>query len=143
MRVKRAHKKSAQRSIIYLTFLLLFSLPIIIFGLAQDDFDIRRRAFDDLELSKDNPCLISLPNVNPYTLEVNKTVTIQVDAKLEEEGIAQLQVFDSNGETVYQEQFQGSPVSDSKDTLCTYSVVDWKANPYKENIPGFGNVSPV
>jgi len=110
MRVKRAHKKSAQRSIIYLTFLLLFSLPIIIFGLAQDDFDIRRRAFDDLELSKDNPCLISLPNVNPYTLEVNKTVTIQVDAKLEDEGISQLKVFDSNGEIVHQEAFQGSPI---------------------------------
>ncbi len=110
MRSKSAHKKYAQRSIIYLTFFLLLSIPVILFGLTQDDFDTRRRAFDDLELSEENPCLISLPNVNPYSLEIDKTVTIQIDAKLKDQGISQLQIFNSLGEVIYQEDFQDSPI---------------------------------
>jgi hypothetical protein len=110
MQVKSAHKKHAQRSIIYLTFFLLLSIPVILFGLAQDDFDTRRKAFDDLQLSEENPCLISLPNVNPYTLEVDKTVTIQADAKLQDEGISQLQIFDSDETTIYEEDFEDSPI---------------------------------
>lgn len=110
MRSKSAHKKHAQRSIIYLTFFLLLSIPVILFGITQDDFDTRKRAFDDLELSEENPCLISLPNVNPYSLEIDKTVTIQVDAKLKDQGISQLQIFDPLGEVIYEEDFPNSPV---------------------------------
>jgi uncharacterized protein YaiI (UPF0178 family) len=110
MRLKSAHKKHAQRSVIYLTFLLLLSIPIILFGLAQDDFDTRRDAFDDLELSEENPCLISFPNVNPYSLEVDKTVTVQVDAELQNQGIEQLQIFNSLGEEIYKEEFEEAPV---------------------------------
>jgi hypothetical protein len=95
---------------IYLTFFLVLSIPIILFGLAQDDFDTRRKAFDDLQLSEENPCLISLPNVNPYSLEVDKTVTVQVDADLQDIGIEQLQIFNSVGEEIYQESFKGSPI---------------------------------
>ena len=110
MRSKSAPKKYAQRSIIYLTFFLLFSIPVILFGLTQDDFDTRKRAFDDLELSEENPCLISLPNVNPYSLEINKTVTVQVDANLKDQGISQLQISNSLGEVIYEEEFQDSPI---------------------------------
>ena len=41
------------------------------------------------------------------------------------------------------QQFQGTSVSDSKDALRPYPVVDWQANPYKRNITGFGNIFPI
>ena len=64
----KAPRKSAQVSVIYLTFFLLFSIPIVVFGILNGSFDIRNRAFEDLDVSEENPCIISLPNVNPYTL---------------------------------------------------------------------------
>lgn len=109
MSVKSAHQKRAQRSIMYLTFFLLLSIPLMLFGIAQDDFDIRRDAFEDLQLSEENPCLISLPNVNPYSLEIGKTVTVQVDAMLQDHGILGLEILDQE-EIVYEESFEGSPL---------------------------------
>jgi hypothetical protein len=95
---------------IYLTFLLLLSIPLTIFGLTQDDFDLRERAFEDLELSKEHPCLISFPNVNPYSLQVGETVTVQVDAKLEDKAISELRVKDGDENLVHQEIFANSPI---------------------------------
>lgn len=109
MSVKSAHQKRAQRSIIYLTFFLLLSIPLMLFGIAQDDFDIRREAFEDLQLSEENPCLISLPNVNPYSLEIDKTVTVQVDAMMKDHGILRLKILDQE-EIVHEESFEGSPL---------------------------------
>jgi hypothetical protein len=110
MREKSAPKKRAQLSMIYLTFLLLLSIPLTIFGLTQDDFDLRERAFDDLELSEEHPCLISFPNVNPYSLQVGETVMVQVDSKLKDTGISGLSVSDGEGNLVHQESFTGSPI---------------------------------
>lgn len=110
MQIRNAQKKSAQRNVIYLTFFLLLSIPLVVFGLQGSNFDIRNRAFEDLELSEENPCLISLPNVNPYTLEVGKTVKIQIDAKLKDAGIAKLQMTDSLGNSIHQESFENSPI---------------------------------
>ncbi|KUK67588.1 MAG: seg [candidate division WS6 bacterium 36_33] len=110
MREKSAPKKHAQLSMIYLTFLLLLSIPLTIFGLTQDDFDLRERAFDDLELSEEHPCLISFPNVNPYSLQVGETVMVQVDSKLKDTGISGLRVSDGEGNLVHQESFTGSPI---------------------------------
>ncbi|MDD4382063.1 MAG: hypothetical protein PHE21_01820 [Candidatus Dojkabacteria bacterium] len=110
MQIKNAQRKSAQRNIIYLTFFLLLSIPLVVFGLQGSNFDIRNKAFEDLELNEENPCLISLPNVNPYTLEVGKTVKIQIDAKLEDAGIAKLQMTDSFGNSIYQESFENAPI---------------------------------
>jgi hypothetical protein len=105
-----APKQYAQRSIIYLTFFLLLSIPLVLYGVAQENFDTRRKAFDELELSPEHPCIISLPNVNPYSLEVGKTVTVQVDARLEDSIISGLEIYDSTGETIYQEDFDTSPI---------------------------------
>jgi hypothetical protein len=110
MREKSAPKKRAQLSVIYLTFLLLLSIPLTIFSLTQDDFDFRGRAFDDLELSKEHPCLISFPNVNPYSLQVGKTVTVQVDAMLEDKAISELSVTDGEGNLVHKESFNNAPI---------------------------------
>jgi len=67
-----APRKSEQRTIINISFFVLLSIPLVVFGLLQDSFDTRNKAFDELELSDENPCVISLPHVNPYTLEVGK-----------------------------------------------------------------------
>lgn len=110
MREKSAPKKRVQLSMIYLTFLLLLSIPLTIFGLTQDDFDLRERAFEDLELSEKHPCLISFPNVNPYSLQVGETVMVQVDSKLKDTGISGLSVSDGEGNLIHQESFTGSPI---------------------------------
>lgn len=106
----KAPKKSAQISIIYLTFFLLLSIPLVVFGVLNGSFDIRNRAFDDLEVSEENPCIISLPNVNPYTLEIGRTVTIQVDAKLSNAIISELSITDSSGNSIYNEKFENAPI---------------------------------
>ncbi len=110
MRERSAPKKRAQLSMIYLTFLLLLSIPLTIFGLTQDDFDLRERAFDDLQLSKEHPCLISFPNVNPYSLQVGETVTVQIDAKLDDKAISELRVMDGESNLVYEELFSNAPI---------------------------------
>ena len=110
MREKSAPKKRAQLSMIYLTFLLLLSIPLTIFGLTQDNFDLRERAFDDLELSKEHPCLISFPNVNPYSLQIGETVTVQVDARLVDKAISELRITDGEGNLVHEESFSNAPI---------------------------------
>lgn len=107
---RKAPKKSEQKAIINLTFFILLSIPLVVFGLLQNNFDTRNRAFDDLELSEENPCIISLPHVNPYTLEVGKTVTIQVDAKLTNSGITGLEIQDSSGLLIHQDTFENTPL---------------------------------
>ncbi|MHC1716518.1 MAG: hypothetical protein AB9915_01300 [Candidatus Dojkabacteria bacterium] len=107
---RNAPRKSEQKAIITISFFVLLSIPLVIFGLLQDNFDTRNRAYDELELSDENPCIISLPHVNPYTLEVGKTITIQVDAKLTNSGISGLEIVDSTGVLIHQESFEGFPV---------------------------------
>ena len=106
----KAPRKSTQISVIYLTFFLLLSIPLVVYGVLNGSFDIRNRAFDDLEVSEENPCIISLPNVNPYTLEVGRPVTIQVDAKLSNAIISELNITDSSGNSIYTEKFDNSPI---------------------------------
>lgn len=106
----KAPRKSAQISVIYLTFFLLLSIPLVVFGILNGSFDIRNRAFEDLDVSEENPCIISLPNVNPYTLEVGRAVTIQVDAKLSNAIISELNITDSSGNSIYSEKFDNAPI---------------------------------
>jgi len=106
----KAPRKSAQISVIYLTFFLLLSIPLVVYGILNGSFDIRNRAFDDLEVSEENPCIISLPNVNPYTLEVGRPITIQVDAKLSNAIISELNITDSSGNSIYTEKFDNAPL---------------------------------
>lgn len=105
-----APKQQKQRSVIYLTFFILFSIPVLLYGLAQSNFDIRNRAFDNLKLSEQHPCIISLPNVNPYSLAVGETVLIQVDARLDTNTISKLQLNDSSGNVIYEEEYDNAPI---------------------------------
>lgn len=104
------NKKSSQVSVIVGSLFLLLSLPLVIYGLFQQSFDIRNRAYDMLELSEKNPCIISFPNVNPYSLEVGKSIRIQVDAKFSNSGIKRLEVSNSEGKILHTEEFPDSPL---------------------------------
>lgn len=104
------NKKSSQVSVIVGSLFLLLSLPLVIYGLFQQSFDIRNRAYDMLELSEKNPCIISFPNVNPYSLEVGKSIRIQVDAKFSNSGIKKLEVSNSEGKILHTEEFPDSPL---------------------------------
>ena len=107
---KLRNKKSSQTSVIIASLLLLLSLPLLVYGLFQKSFDIRNRAYDMLELSEKNPCLISFPNVNPYSLEVGKAIRVQVDAKFSNSGIRKLEISDPTGKSIYVEEFDDSPL---------------------------------
>jgi len=107
---KLRNKKSSQTSVIIASLLLLLSLPLLVYGLFQKSFDIRNRAYDMLELSEKNPCLISFPNVNPYSLEVGKAIRVQVDAKFSNSGIRKLEISDPTGKNIYTEEFDDSPL---------------------------------
>jgi len=89
----------------------LLSIPLVTWGVINGSFDIRNMAFDSVTVSEENPCVISLPNVNPYTLEVGKEITIQVDATLKDAGIASLKITDSTGNIIHTEEFAKSPTS--------------------------------
>ncbi len=105
-----APKKSNQSFVIKITFFVLFSIPLIIYGTRQGSLDTRNKAFDELELSEENPCIISIPNVNPYSLEVGKTIRVMVNAKFEDAGIESLQITDSSGLNIYKETFTTAPM---------------------------------
>ena len=111
MSLKIAPIKKRQRSIL-LTFLLLLTLPVFVFSLLENkSFDIRNRAFEEVELSKTNPCIIAFPNINPYTIEVNNTVRLQVDALSETYGIKSITISDGVGSTIFTKTYENTNIS--------------------------------
>jgi len=107
---KYKSKKEKKALFLIITLLLFLSLPIMAYSLLERNLDTRSKAFDRLELSDNNPCIISLPNVNPYSLEVGKSVRIQIDAKYTNAGIQKLLIMDSSGAEIYSEEFPESPL---------------------------------
>jgi len=122
MKITKAPRKSKSLFVIYSTFFLLCSIPLVTWGIINGSFDIRNMAFDSITVSDENPCAISLPNVNPYTLEVGKAITIQVDAQLKDAGIESLVISDSTGTVIHKESFEKSP---------TYIATSFKYTPFK------------
>lgn len=103
--------KRNQRSIL-LTFLLILTLPIFIFTLLENNsFDFRNRAFEEIELSSLNPCIITFPNVNPYTIQVNSTVRIQVDGISDSSAIKDLTITDGSGNTLFTKSYEDTITS--------------------------------
>ena len=102
----KAPRKSAQRIVIFFSFFLLLSIPLVIMGLSQDSLDIRNRAYEDITVSEENPCVISFPYVNPYSLEAGKTFTVQVEAETTLADITTLKITDSSGNSIYTENFE-------------------------------------
>ncbi len=110
MNLKTAPKISKKGKNIFLTFLLLLSIPIFVLGVLQNEsFDIREDAFDDVEVSTLNPCVITFPNVNPYSLEVGKTFRIQIDAMSTSLGIQSISVTDGNNNPLFTNTYKEIP----------------------------------
>ena len=103
-------KKSRQTLVIITSLFLALALPLAVYNLQQESFDMRNQAYDMLELSEKNPCIISFPSVNPYSLEVGKSVRVQVDAKFTNAGIKKLDISDSTGKNIYIEEFEETPL---------------------------------
>ncbi len=95
---------------ILLTFLLLLALPIFVYGLLENSsFDFRNKAFEDIELSETNPCIITFPNVNPYSLEINSTVRVQVDALSQAFFVKDINISDNMGNILLAKEYTDSP----------------------------------
>lgn len=110
MNLKTAPKISKKGKNIFLTFLLLLSIPIFVLGVLQNEsFDIREDAFDDVEVSTLNPCVITFPNVNPYSLEVGKTFRIQIDAMSTSLGIQSISVTDGSNDPLFTNTYKEIP----------------------------------
>lgn len=110
MNQRTAQRTSKRGRSIILTFLLLLSIPIFVLGVLQDEsFDIRDRAFDDIEVSPLNPCVITFPNVNPYSLEVGSTFRIQIDAISTSLGIQSVLVKDGNNNELFTKTYPEIP----------------------------------
>lgn len=112
MKLRNAPIQKTKRKSIFLTFLLLLTLPIFVFSLLESkSFDIRNMAFEDIQVSEINPCVITFPNVNPYTLEVDKTVRVQVDALSQEYGIKSINISDEGGNVLLTKSYDGETKS--------------------------------
>ena len=108
---KRYSTKKSKKSFFLIISLVFFlALPLVAYTLLETTLDTRSKAFDRIELSDQNPCIISLPNVNPYSLEIGKSIRIQVDAKFTNAGIQKLNIIDSSGNSIYSEDFPDAPL---------------------------------
>jgi hypothetical protein len=123
MNLRTAPKTPKRGKNIFLTFLLLLSIPIFVLGVLQNEsFDVREDAFDDVEVSPLNPCVITFPNVNPYSLEVGKTFRIQVDAMSTSLGIQSISVTDSNNNALFTKTYTDIPRQASESFSFTPEV---------------------
>ena len=107
---KYSTKKSNNSFFLIVSLIFFLALPIVAYTFIEETFDTRSKAFDSIELSEENPCIISLPNVNPYSLEVGKSIRIQVDARSTHSGIKKLNIMDSSGKEIYTEEFADAPL---------------------------------
>lgn len=107
MNRRHAQLKRNKKSIL-LTFLLILTLPVFVFALLENSsFDFRNKAFEEIELSSLNPCIITFPNVNPYTIQVNNTVRIQVDGLSQSSSIKNIAITDESGNILFTKSYEG------------------------------------
>jgi hypothetical protein len=77
----------------------------MIWQISNDNFDLRDLAFEQIEVSEETPCVISFPNVNPYTLAVGRTVRMQVEGISQGSGITSVSINDSTGEEIFSKEY--------------------------------------
>ena len=100
--------QSEKKNFLILSLFLVLCLPLIVWQVLGDDFDLRDMAFNEIKVSKENPCVISFPNVNPYTLEVGKTVRMQVDGVAQGSEITSVLITDSTGNNLFKKEYENS-----------------------------------
>jgi hypothetical protein len=107
MKIKSA-PQSTRKNFLILSLFLVLCLPLIVWQVVNENFDLRNLAFDDIEVSEDNPCVISFPNVNPYTLAVGRTVRMQVEGIAQGSGITSILITDSSGQELFSKEYNES-----------------------------------
>mgnify|MGYP001050439825 CR=1 FL=1 len=100
--------QSAQKTFLLLSVFLVLCLPLIVWQIVNENFDLRNLAFQEVQVSEENPCVISFPNVNPYTIEVGKTVRMQVEGVAQGSGITSVLITDSTGEEIFNKTYDDS-----------------------------------
>lgn len=100
--------KSAKKNFLIMSLFLVLCLPLIVWQVVNEDFDWRDLAFQEVEVSEENPCVISFPNVNPYTLEVGSTVRMQIEGISQASGITSVAILNRSGETVFSREYDNS-----------------------------------
>ncbi|KUK77405.1 MAG: transmembrane(s)protein [candidate division WS6 bacterium 34_10] len=100
--------KSAKKNFLIMSLFLVLCLPLIVWQVVNEDFDWRDLAFQEVEVSEENPCVISFPNVNPYTLEVGSTVRMQIEGISQASGITSVAILNRSGETVFSKEYDNS-----------------------------------
>ncbi|MDD3474539.1 MAG: Ig-like domain-containing protein [Candidatus Dojkabacteria bacterium] len=109
MKKGNALKSDRKRFLLFSLFLVL-CLPLIVWQIVNENFDLRNLAFEEVEVSEENPCVISFPNVNPYTLEVGKTVRVQVEGIAQGSGITSVLITDSTGEELFSKNYESTEI---------------------------------
>jgi hypothetical protein len=98
-----------RRNFLILSLFLVLCLPLIVWQVVNDEnFDLRNWAFEEVEVSEEYPCVISFPNVNPYSLEANKTVRIQVEGIAQGSGITSVLITDQTGQELFNKNYEQS-----------------------------------
>jgi len=107
MKIKKA-PQSAKKNFLILSLFLVLCLPLIVWQVVSENFDLRDLAFEEVEVNKENPCVITFPNVNPYTLAVGTTVKMQVEGVAQGSGITSILITDSSGEELFTKTYDTS-----------------------------------
>jgi hypothetical protein len=107
MKKGNALKSDKKRFLLFSLFLVL-CLPLIVWQIVNENFDLRNLAFEEVEVSEEYPCVISFPNVNPYTLEIGRTVRMQIEGIAQGSGITSVLVTDSTGKELFSKDYESS-----------------------------------
>jgi hypothetical protein len=105
---RKSAPQSARKRFLILSLFLVLCLPLIVWQIVNENFDLRNLAFDEVKVSEENPCVISFPNVNPYTLGAGKTVRMQVDAIAQGSGITSVLITDETGTELFAKDYDSS-----------------------------------
>ena len=119
--------KSDSKRFLLLSLFLVLCLPLIVWQVVNENFDLRNLAFNEVEVSKENPCVISFPNVNPYTLVVGKTVRIQVEGIAKGSGITSVLITDSTGQELFTKEYEQSQTEIGE----TFEFTPTESKPYE------------
>lgn len=126
MKIKNA-PKYAKKDFLILSLFLVLCLPLIVWQVVSENFDLRDLAFQEVEVSEEYPCVISFPNVNPYTLAVGKTVRMQVEGIAQGPGITSVVITDSTGEEIYLKEYDTSETEIAE----TFEFTPKESKPYE------------
>ncbi len=107
MKSKNA-QQLARKNFLILSLFLVLCLPLIVWQILGENFDIRNWAFQEIEVGEEYPCVISFPNVNPYTLQAGNTIRMQVEGIAQGSGITSVVINNAKGEEIFSQNYDSS-----------------------------------